>query len=89
MAFTVFGATTHRYQRQAPVGPDALARWEQRQGVTLPDEYRRVVLQIGNGGPSPGYRLMPLDPTEDVETLAHSPRSPTLARDAGTSPAWR
>ncbi|MBK7074896.1 MAG: SMI1/KNR4 family protein [Myxococcales bacterium] len=71
-AFAVFGADTHRYERHAPLEAAALERWEARQGVTLPEEYRCFVLQLCNGGPGPGYGLQPLDLDEDLETVARS-----------------
>ncbi|MEV5828973.1 HEAT repeat domain-containing protein [Spirillospora sp. NPDC052242] len=52
--------------RLAPFGPplpeERVAAFEDRNGVRLPDAYRRFVTTIGNGGPGPYQGLLALDP---------------------------
>lgn len=55
-----FGADTHRYTLGPPLDARELADFEDRQGITLPDDFRAFVTTIGNGGAGPGHGLLPL-----------------------------
>lgn len=46
----VFGADAHGYVLHAPATPQAASDFEARLAITLPEAYRRFVLEVGNGG---------------------------------------
>ena len=68
-----FGAITHKYQFNPPIGIDKVREFEAASGLTLPEAYVRYLTQIGNGGAGPNYGLFPLekikafyDPNEEI-----------------------
>ncbi len=56
-AFLVTGASKHRYR----FGPKCPTVWlefcEERYGILLPDQFRRFIVEVGNGGAGPWYGL--------------------------------
>jgi len=56
-----FGSERHGFRLRAPAGADAVRSFEEREGVVLPDAYRRFLLEAGNGGAGPYYGLWPLE----------------------------
>ena len=59
--FQLFGASTHRYLLNPCLPEDNLREVEAQYGITLPEDYRRFLLFMGNGGAGPGYGMYPLD----------------------------
>lgn len=55
-----FGAKNHKYQWNPPVSLPDLEEFEQEIGVTLPEDYRNFLLQVGDGGAGPFYGLFSL-----------------------------
>jgi hypothetical protein len=49
------------YALNEPLARDLLEKIEEEQGVELPDDYRRFLLEVGNGGAGPGYGLYSLE----------------------------
>lgn len=58
---TVFGASKHRYRVYPCLAETEIAEFEQQHRVALPQDYRRFLLEIGNGGAGPNYGLQRLD----------------------------
>lgn len=56
-----FGANAHRYRLNAPLSRATVEAFESRRAVTLPDGYRRFLLEIGDGLAGPDYGLQPLE----------------------------
>lgn len=52
-----FGWEFHRYHLNPPLKERVLADFEHNHGVTLPTEFRRFVLEVGDGGAGPAYGL--------------------------------
>jgi hypothetical protein len=52
-----FGWESHRYRLNPPLKERLLTDFEQTHGVTLPTEFRRFVLEVGDGGAGPAYGL--------------------------------
>lgn len=52
-----FGADHHRYELGSPLTEAEVVAFEQDHSVTLPDSYRRFLLEIGDGGAGPYYGL--------------------------------
>lgn len=58
--FQAFGAEAHRYAWRAPASASQLAEVEERLGAPLPSELRSFYLEVADGGPGPGYGLLPV-----------------------------
>ncbi len=70
--FSVFGSETHRYVFHPVLTEDALVAFEQTNDLTLPDDYRLFLKEIGNGGAGPFYGLLPLEDNEDQRTTPNT-----------------
>jgi hypothetical protein len=58
--FRVFGSQHHRYQLGPALSEVELGSFETVHRVKLPEEYRRFLATVGNGGAGPYYGLEPL-----------------------------
>ena len=58
--FRVFGSDHHRYRLGSVLSEAELTAFELANGVRLPEDYRRFLSEIGNGGAGPFYGLEPL-----------------------------
>lgn len=55
----MFGAETHQY-RLGPAVPEEFVREaEEKCGFTLPEDYRRFITQVGDGGAGPDHGIHP------------------------------
>ncbi|MGA9381111.1 MAG: SMI1/KNR4 family protein [Phormidium sp.] len=63
--FTIFGSETHRYQLNPCFSEVEIKAVEAKNKITLPDDYRRFLLEVGNGGAGPGYGLLELEVKEE------------------------
>lgn len=61
----VFGSAMHNYQLNPPIPVSTIEEFEVRNGITLPDDYRLFITQIGNGGAGPYYGLFPFGELEE------------------------
>jgi hypothetical protein len=59
-SFRVFGAKEHRYRLGPPLSESELTAFEFANRIRLPDDYRRFLAVVGNGGAGPFYGLEPL-----------------------------
>lgn len=73
--FQLFGAATHRYALHSCLLESDVQEVEVRYSITLPEDYRRFLLFMGNGGAGPGYGMYPLD-----YSLQHSVRNVGLLK---------
>ena len=55
----LFGAAEHRYQLAGVASERTVRAFETRYGLTLPEDYRSFLLEVGNGGAGPCYGLLP------------------------------
>lgn len=60
-AFDTFGSKSHRFELCPTLSEEVVSAWERHHGVTLPDGYRKFLLQLGDGGAGPDYGLFPLE----------------------------
>lgn len=54
---TVFGARSHKYRVYPCLTLSEIDNFQQQYKVTLPEDYREFLTQIGNGGAGPEYGL--------------------------------
>jgi len=59
--FSIFGASSHKYELTRPLNLDKIERFETNNGINLPLEYVQFLTKIGNGGAGPFYGLEPLE----------------------------
>jgi hypothetical protein len=59
-SYKVFGASTHRYKFNPRLTEHEVSDFERIHRIKLPSDYRRFLLEIGNGGSGPAYGLFPL-----------------------------
>jgi len=61
----VFGADAHGFRMNPPLlGPDAKA-FEKIHNISLPDDFRQFLTEVGNGGAGPFYGVFPLGKMDD------------------------
>ena len=64
-----FAAKSHWYDLNPPLPEKEIAQMEAKHGCRFPDEYRKFITEIGNGGAGPAYGVFPLgmqDQSHDV-----------------------
>lgn len=55
--FWLGGAESHSYQLEPPLSLDEVRAFELRHKITLPEDYRRFLLEVGSHGAGPYYGL--------------------------------
>jgi hypothetical protein len=58
--FRVFGSAHHGYNVRRVLSESKLAAFESANDIRLPEDYRRFLAEVGNGGAGPFYGLDPL-----------------------------
>jgi hypothetical protein len=56
----IFGAKFHNYQLNPHLDEETIKSVENRYQIRLPEDYRRFLLEVGNGGAGPFYGLFKL-----------------------------
>lgn len=56
----VFGAENHGFVLNRPLGEPVVKRFETKHGIKLPADYRRFIIELGNGGAGPYYGIFKL-----------------------------
>lgn len=61
----VFGASVHGYELNPMFDVEIVEAFEVEHGITLPEDYRGFITEIGNGGAGPFYGLFPFGHDDD------------------------
>jgi hypothetical protein len=61
----LFGARAHEYQLFAPLREPGIAEFEERHQLSLPEDYRFFITEVGNGGAGPYYGLFQFGEQDD------------------------
>ena len=59
--FASFGVKEQEVSYNPCLSEEDIKGFEHKHCITLPDDYRTFISEIGNGGFGPGYGLLPLD----------------------------
>ena len=59
--FASFGVKEQEVSYNPCLSEEDIKEFEHKHCITLPDDYRTFISEIGNGGFGPGYGLLPLD----------------------------
>jgi hypothetical protein len=62
----VFGANGHEYKLRPCLLEATIVEFEVRYSVRLPDDYRKFLTQVGNGGAGPYYGIHGLDDLDET-----------------------
>ncbi len=55
--FERFGAYSHKYKLSLPVSEETIQKFEEQEGIRLPEEYSAFLMYVGNGGAGPYHGL--------------------------------
>ncbi len=58
--FEIFGADSHKYKMNPVLTEAKIKAYEEKNNLTLPEDYRWFLMNIGNGGAGPCYGLYKL-----------------------------
>ena len=64
--FSIFGSSSHEYIINPKLTEEEIQNFEEKNQITLPDEYREYLKNIGNGGAGPFYGLLELEDNDNV-----------------------
>lgn len=73
-----FGAKTHKYSVNPTIALETIEQFENKIGVSLPEEYRDFLLYVGNGGAGPFYGMFCLEQVEHWLQWELEPDRPPL-----------
>jgi hypothetical protein len=62
----VFGAVGHEYKLRPCLSRTKIVAFEVRYSIRLPDDYRRFLMEVGNGGAGPYYGIHGLDELDET-----------------------
>ena len=65
----IFGAETHRYTLNPVVRNSVVTNFEAKHGIELPEDYRRFMTELGNGGAGPYYGLFKFREMDDCHSF--------------------
>ncbi|PVD51273.1 SMI1/KNR4 family protein [Terrimonas sp.] len=59
--YSLFGSLKHRYHLNPPISSEKIEKFELRNKISLPNDYKEFLINVGNGGAGPFYGLEPLE----------------------------
>ena len=81
--FAVFGSRYHQYRMNPPCTPEEIDLFEKQHDITLPEDFRLFLTEMGNGGAGPYYGIYPLNECYCNEGTLNIPNNvrPGMSRD--------
>ena len=70
--YKIFGSEYHKYTFAPVLSEAEVLAFENEHNLTLPDDYKSFLMEIGNGGAGPFYGLLSLEDNEDQFTNLYS-----------------
>lgn len=70
--FSIFGSTSHKYQFNVKLSNNQLFNFENNHKIILPEDFRKFILHIGNGGCGPDYGLLKIE--KGILDVPHYPK---------------
>lgn len=61
----VFGSESHEFKLNVPIDASAVSQFETKHHIKLPEDYRRFIIEVGNGGAGPFYGVFKLGEMDD------------------------
>ncbi|MGC5327662.1 SMI1/KNR4 family protein [Brevibacillus sp. SYSU BS000544] len=85
--YKVFYSKRHRYQFNPVLTKEEIQLFENKYAISLPEDYRDFLMNVGNGGAGPSYGLIPLVEYNDVtdEPISHE----SLAKPFPYTSDWK
>lgn len=77
----IFGAKKHKYLLNPTMTESEIKLFEDKFGISLPEDYRNFIKNIGNGGAGPGYGLYKLDVNNINDIHGYMKRPFLLTKD--------
>ncbi|TWU07784.1 SMI1/KNR4 family protein [Stieleria varia] len=65
----VFGAEAHGFKLNPVVRKSVVVKFEARHGIKLPEDYRRFITELGNGGAGPYYGVFKFREMDDCHSF--------------------
>jgi hypothetical protein len=84
----VFGANVHDYKLNPPVPISVIELFEHKHEMILPDDYRRFITEIGDGGAGPFYGVLPFGKDDDDRNWEGGGLVGDLSKPFTHSGAW-
>jgi SMI1 / KNR4 family (SUKH-1) len=70
LKFSLFGSTIHRYELKSTISESDVADYEKQNSISIPEDYRQFVTEIGNGGAGPFCGIYGLPTEWDLNDLS-------------------
>lgn len=84
----LFGASSHDYRINQRLPAATIEAFEGRHGISLPDDYRSFLTEIGDGGAGPGYGVLPFGRDDDGRAWDDGGLVGDLGRPFPHATAW-
>src|SRR5258708_24579144 len=65
----IFGANGHHFEMNAPLSEEHVQAFDRRRRISLPDDYRWFITNVGNGGAGTYYGVVPLGEMDDGDEI--------------------
>lgn len=65
----VFGAKSHQFRLHPVVRKSVITKFESKCGIKLPEDYRRFITEVGNGGAGPYYGVFKFREMDDSHSF--------------------
>ena len=81
LKFSLFGSKVHRYELKPTISESDVADYEKQNSISIPEDYRQFVTEIGNGGAGPFCGISGLPAEWNLNNLSAPFSYTKLTRD--------